>query len=137
VEATVVVVAPGRDAPAPWNERLRAERGSFKPLPQTGSAAVGRSFWDYFNRKARVLTGPEAAESSLSVITDPPLVLHLATHGFFLDGRAGGTDRPLTLAGLAPAGPTWASRASSARAIRMASSMPWRRRISTWRAPGW
>ncbi|AUB83301.1 CHAT domain-containing tetratricopeptide repeat protein [Candidatus Thiodictyon syntrophicum] len=106
VEATAVVGAPGRDAPAPLNERLRAERGSFKPLPQTGpeAAAVGRSFWDYFNRKARVLTGPEAAESSLSAITEPPLVLHLATHGFFLAARADGTDRPLTLAGLALAG---------------------------------
>ncbi|MBV5273075.1 MAG: CHAT domain-containing protein [Lamprocystis purpurea] len=37
-------------------------------------------------------------------ITDPPLILHLATHGFFLDARAEGAARSLTLAGLALAG---------------------------------
>ncbi len=84
-------------------ERLGAERGSFKPLPQTGpeAATVGCSFWDYFSRKARVLIGAAADEASLSALTEPPLVLHLATHGFFLAVRADGTDQLLTLAGLA------------------------------------
>ncbi len=95
--------------PALWlamNTRLRDERGGFEPLARTAAEVetVGKSFWDYFNRKAEVLTGPAASEQRLREITDPPLILHLATHGFFLDARAEGAARPLTLVGLALAG---------------------------------
>jgi len=109
-----LVPAAAPDAAAPpgpalWlamNTRLRDERGGFEPLARTAAevATVGKSFWDYFNRKAEVLTGPAASEQRLRAITDPPLILHLATHGFFLDARAEGAARPLTLAGLALAG---------------------------------
>jgi len=95
--------------PALWlapNTRLRDERRGFEPLARTAGevATVGGSFWDYSNRKAVVLTGAAASEQRLRAITDPPLILHLATHGFFLDARAGDAARPLTLAGLALAG---------------------------------
>ena len=95
--------------PALWlamNTRLRDERGGFEPLARTTAEVetVGKSFWDYFNRKAEVVTGPAASEQRLRAITAPPLILHLATHGFFLDARAEGAARPLTLAGLALAG---------------------------------
>ena len=91
-------------------QRLRAEHGSFGPLPATGpeARAVGRYFWDYYGREAQVLTGREAAEGRLKTLAEPPRVLHLATHGFFLADQAAapGADaqRPLTLAGVALAG---------------------------------
>ena len=91
-------------------QRLRAERGSFGVLPDTGpeARAVGRYFWDYYGREAQVLTGREAAEGRLKTLAEPPRVLHLATHGFFLADQAAAPDgdaqRPLTLAGVALAG---------------------------------
>ncbi len=92
------------------NRQVRAERGRFAPLAHTGpeAQAVGHYFWDFYGREAQVLTGKDATEGRLKTIAQPPRALHLATHGFFLAGRAdpgvGESDRPMTLAGVALAG---------------------------------
>jgi CHAT domain-containing protein/Tfp pilus assembly protein PilF len=107
-QANGSVVADSME-PSAWralNARLRAARGGFEPLEQTAEevATVGRYYWDYFGRKAEVVTGPDAGERRLRAIERPPRILHLATHGFFLDQSEAGALRPLTLAGLALAG---------------------------------
>ena len=89
------------------NRRLRNERGDFASLKFTGleADAVGQFYWDYYGRKAQVWQGREADEGRLKALKEPPRVLHLATHGFFLTQNAERTERrPLTLAGLALAG---------------------------------
>ncbi len=88
------------------NHRRRAEYGNFAKLKHTASEArtVARYYRDYYSRKAQVHIGVAASEARLKNLTPPPRVLHLATHGFFLEGRRAHTERPLTLAGLAFAG---------------------------------
>ena len=50
----------------------------------------------------RVLMSTEARETFLKKVTVAPRVLHLATHGFYYDGKIG-VERPMLLSGLAMA----------------------------------
>lgn len=51
--------------------------------------------------KSRLRDAAAANENHLKALKDPPSVLHLTTHGFFLPERQTQTERPLTLSGLA------------------------------------
>lgn len=92
------------------NRRLRGEGFCFDPLPFSAheAKAVGQFYWDSDNREAEVWQGRDASEdrlkSRLKSPASPPRILHLATHGFFLDRKPGSSERPLTLAGVALAG---------------------------------
>nr|VFJ49527.1 MAG: Tetratricopeptide repeat-containing protein [Candidatus Kentron sp. FM]VFJ57864.1 MAG: Tetratricopeptide repeat-containing protein [Candidatus Kentron sp. FM]VFK06084.1 MAG: Tetratricopeptide repeat-containing protein [Candidatus Kentron sp. FM] len=96
--------------PARITKRLREEHGTFGTLPATGPEAmtVVQDYRELSNHSARAWYGNEASEGRLkgllSLSARPPRVLHLATHGFFLEERAGRTERPMTLGGLALAG---------------------------------
>ena len=54
-------------------------------------------------RARAAVAGPEAGEDRLKALTPPPRVLHLATHGFYLD-QEDSAERPLVLSGIALAG---------------------------------
>nr|VFK78295.1 MAG: Tetratricopeptide repeat-containing protein [Candidatus Kentron sp. SD] len=96
------------------NRRLRAERGAFGVLPHTGRevSAIVRQYKRITRQPARAWYGKEADEGRLKTLlsstAQPPRVLHLATHGFFLEKKSGEgasmTERPMTLGGLALAG---------------------------------
>nr|VFK14111.1 MAG: Tetratricopeptide repeat-containing protein [Candidatus Kentron sp. FM] len=92
------------------NRRLREERGTFETLPATGPEAMVtvQRYREFSNHRAKAWYGAEASEGRLKALlgpsATPPRVLHLATHGFFLQGRSGRTERPMTLGGLALAG---------------------------------
>ncbi|MCP4284423.1 MAG: CHAT domain-containing protein [Gammaproteobacteria bacterium] len=88
------------------NLRLQAERNAFNRLKYTGSEArsVARYYADRYSRRVQLHLGVAASETQLKTLKRPPRVLHLATHGFFLEARREHTERPLTLAGLALAG---------------------------------
>jgi len=85
---------------------LSTEIGHFKALDETGNEAkeVANSYWSYWNIPAQVWLGADASESRLKTLAKPPLVLHLATHGFYLSEKSGIVDRPMVLSGLALAG---------------------------------
>ena len=83
--------------------------------PLAGTAAEARSIQSLFP-EAELFTGSQAAKAALARI-EAPRILHIATHGFFLDdrpkGHEGGTrtisarasvENPLLRAGLALAG---------------------------------
>jgi len=83
----------------------------FAPLP--GTAAEAHSIQSLF-RDAKILTGRDASKTSLKQVAGPS-ILHIATHGFYLDESAapGGArgpiqarklDNPLVRSGLALAG---------------------------------
>ncbi|HEY6308698.1 MAG TPA: CHAT domain-containing tetratricopeptide repeat protein [Candidatus Angelobacter sp.] len=59
--------------------------------PLTGTAQEARAIQGLFPG-ARVLTGAAASKSALQQ-TDAPLLLHIATHGFFLNDLPGGASR--------------------------------------------
>ncbi len=88
------------------NRRLRGEGHCFDPLPFTAHEAksVADFYWDSDNRKAEIWRNRDASEDRLKSLESPPRILHLATHGFFLDRKSGSSERPLTLAGVALAG---------------------------------
>jgi CHAT domain-containing protein len=65
--------------------------------------AVSAILSDEANIRTSVLIGSEASEQSLKNALSPPLILHLATHGFFCDSQDDGTS-PLLSTGLALAG---------------------------------
>nr|VFJ61783.1 MAG: CHAT domain-containing protein [Candidatus Kentron sp. FM] len=56
------------------------------------------------NDRQQTTDSSEAPNPRTSPRRAPPRVLHLATHGFFLEERSERTDRPMTLGGLALAG---------------------------------
>ncbi|GAB6042989.1 CHAT domain-containing protein [Endothiovibrio diazotrophicus] len=88
------------------NQRLRDERGAFSTLAHTRAEAeeVARYFWDHYRHQPQVFRDREATESRLKGLSAPPKVLHLATHGFFLNQNRERTERPATLSGVALAG---------------------------------
>ncbi len=108
-----------------------AEAGQIETLWRGGDAAAGRG-------KVTRLVGAEASEGKLKALAGSYRILHLATHGFFMQGRcesfiegsraqAGAassgaplpdhvTDDPLLLSGLAMAGANQRDRAGSSQA---------------------
>jgi CHAT domain-containing protein len=94
----------------------------FGPLPASGREAeeVARLWSDDASRTASLFTGPAATELAFKRLAPGQRVIHVATHGFFADGRCpsilgpdersvGGSagdavDSPLLLSGLALAG---------------------------------
>nr|VFK17469.1 MAG: CHAT domain-containing protein [Candidatus Kentron sp. LFY] len=92
------------------NQLLRKTRDVFSPLPATGLEveAVAAIYKERTNQPAVVYTGPDASDYRLQHLPEPPRVLHLATHGFFLEDKsqqsAEHAERPMTLGGLALAG---------------------------------
>jgi CHAT domain-containing protein/tetratricopeptide (TPR) repeat protein len=108
-----------------------AEAGQIETLWRGGDAAAGRG-------SVTRLVGAEAAEGKLKALAGSYRILHLATHGFFMQGRcesfiegsraqAGAassgaplpehvTDDPLLLSGLAMAGANQRDRAGSSQA---------------------
>jgi CHAT domain-containing protein len=65
----------------------------FAPLP--GTATEAKAILPLVKGKQVVLEGPAATESSVST-TKSPKVLHLATHGFFLEDKELPVPEPLT-----------------------------------------
>nr|VFK39748.1 MAG: CHAT domain-containing protein [Candidatus Kentron sp. TC] len=92
---------------SPANQRLRAERGGFSVLAHTAleAMAIAQQYKANTGQPAKVWYGEEASEGRLKTLlspdAQPPRVLHLATHGFFLSRKGEGNERPLTLSGLA------------------------------------
>ena len=85
---------------------LSTEIGHFNALKETANEAeeVKNAYWSYWNIPAQIWLGADASESRLKTLAKPPLVLHLATHGFYLSEKSGIVDRPMVLSGLALAG---------------------------------
>ena len=88
------------------HEPVLAQRGleegfAFLPASLEEMDHFARDFW---NRKhigpLLVRKGGQATEHALKQITDPPRILHLATHGFYLRDQDN-TQRPLVSSGLA------------------------------------
>ncbi len=98
------VVAPSADLSI-TKTRLRVQRGGFQPLPGTTPEArsVARDYREARADQTHLLLGRKASEGAIKAL-HAPRVLHLATHGFYLDAQEGETPRPLTRAGLALAG---------------------------------
>ena len=65
---------------------------------------VTNAYWDDWGSKKQLLTGSKATETNLKQLALPPKVLHLATHGFYLENEAELADRPMAFSGLALAG---------------------------------
>ncbi|MBI4902445.1 MAG: CHAT domain-containing protein [Acidobacteria bacterium] len=88
----------------------------FAPLPGSGlEVSEATSFAKARGWKVESLQGPAASESALKQSVHGQRVVHIATHGFFLDRDCGGTqlaESPLLRAGLALAG---ANRRTSAK----------------------
>jgi CHAT domain-containing protein len=82
----------------------RLSRAMFTPLP--GTAQEAQALRTILPR-ATVLTGGGATESALKGLHGPRL-LHVATHGFFLDGaaRTASTSRGLVLDAIDPSAPS-------------------------------
>jgi CHAT domain-containing protein/tetratricopeptide (TPR) repeat protein len=90
-ETTPVVVSPpAKVRPASAAAVRRNENGDdmddiyFAPL--AGTAVEARELKSLFP-DARILTGPEASKAELERV-DSPAILHIATHGFFLENAA-------------------------------------------------
>ena len=99
---------PARALEARRSVTVGSERSTlyFAPLP--GSALEGRAIKGLFP-DATLLTGRRATKATLERVAGPR-ILHIASHGFFLDddaaGRSGGAigDNPMLRSGLAFAG---------------------------------
>ncbi|VFM96607.1 MAG: Tetratricopeptide repeat-containing protein, partial [Candidatus Kentron sp. G] len=108
--ARPVMPVPSGDGYLAMNRRLREEHKTFETLPATGPEAsiTVQRYRKFSNHPAKAWYGVKASEGRLKTLLGPsarpPRVLHLATHGFFLQGRSGRTERPITLGGLALAG---------------------------------
>nr|VFK21907.1 MAG: CHAT domain-containing protein [Candidatus Kentron sp. LPFa]VFK35055.1 MAG: CHAT domain-containing protein [Candidatus Kentron sp. LPFa] len=69
------------------NQHLREARDAFSPLPATGPEVgiIAERYEELTNHEAVVCTGTDASDHRLKHLSEPPRVLHLATHGFFLE----------------------------------------------------
>jgi len=76
--------------------------GSVYFAPLGGTAEEARAIRTFFP-EARVLTGAQATEAALKRAATPR-ILHIATHGFFLEDSAGRIENPLLRSGLALTG---------------------------------
>jgi tetratricopeptide (TPR) repeat protein len=87
------------------NQRA-AQQMKFKSLWQSKHEANDIAYHYKKGRDvaASVWRGRKATEGRLKSITRPPRVLHLATHGFYLENRNNPIERPLALSGVALAG---------------------------------
>ncbi len=96
----------GGDRMPAANHRLLDAGRCFEPPefsdPEAGAGAQFSR--DPDNRKPEVWQSRDASESRLESLASPPRILHLATHGCFLDRKSGSGEHPLALAGLALAG---------------------------------
>lgn len=88
--------------------------GTFKPLPGTAQEADTLSG---LIANARLLTGPAATERALKDVKGPR-VLHIATHGFFLDIDTPSTDAPPRDPGTASSAPAGSQNASRDALVR-------------------
>ena len=78
----------------------------FKPLEESGSEVdnIARRYAENrIDDPVKVWTSGEARERRLKTLVEPPRVLHLATHGFYLSTDAP-VERPMLLSGLSVAG---------------------------------
>nr|VFJ60188.1 MAG: Tetratricopeptide repeat-containing protein [Candidatus Kentron sp. DK]VFJ61298.1 MAG: Tetratricopeptide repeat-containing protein [Candidatus Kentron sp. DK] len=88
------------------NARLRSERGGFLALNHTDLEVMAIGQFARAQRwgEADIWLGEEANEAKLKKLVRSPRVLHMATHGFFLEQKTPNTQRPMALSGLALAG---------------------------------
>ena len=94
---------------------------TFPPLPETAREIDSiAALWPRHFGAATVLRGPDASETKVKTLAPGRRVLHLATHGFFIDrrclGGSTGADSALVRSGLAlaRAGAAAPSRSESA-----------------------
>lgn len=85
----------------------REQVGGFRPLKESGTEAenIAKAYTTYRSSEPApiVLTGKRATEAALKALKTPPRVLHLATHGYYL--QTGSIDgEPLLQSGVALAG---------------------------------
>ena len=80
----------------------------FTPLPYTQNEAqsVVETMTRLTRLKIKYYSGKDAREEILKVLSDPPRILHLATHGYFCEDLSGDgiIENPLLRSGLAMAG---------------------------------
>jgi len=78
----------------------------FKPLPSSTIEVelIKVPYQESQQKKAQIYKGNNASENQLKYLPKPPHVLHLATHGFYLNSHEDITERPMLLSGLALAG---------------------------------
>jgi CHAT domain-containing protein len=99
---------PSRALETQRSVTVGSERSTLYFAPLSGSALEGRAIKSLFP-DASLLTGRRATKASLERVA-APRILHIASHGFFLDddapGRSGGAigDNPMLRSGLAFAG---------------------------------
>jgi CHAT domain-containing protein/tetratricopeptide (TPR) repeat protein len=80
-----------RSAP-PGCVEFRSAR--FEPLPESVKEVEEIAAAWASSGTALVLTGPDATERAFKELAPGRKVVHVATHGFFLNGRCGGSSRP-------------------------------------------
>ena len=80
---------------------------TYLPESRKEAQAIGKMFTDTIHEPAKVLIGDDASEYNLKHLKQPPRILHLSTHGFFLakeEKSSLADEAPLLLSGLALAG---------------------------------
>ncbi len=105
--STVAVLAEDDSrALAESRERLRQSAEVLPHLPHTRLEvdAITQRYRDVYGHRPTTWIAAEASEQRLKALRQAPRIVHLATHGFFLDALETRTERPLTLSGLALAG---------------------------------
>jgi hypothetical protein len=126
--------------PGPGPRAVAADLGdrlAFNPLPASREEVQRLAVLYKKARRApaEVWGGTEAREGRLKRLSSAPKVLHLATHGFYLEGIS--AERPLLLGGLALAGANRGLKGELGPDRRTASSTGLRRPASISRAPSW
>ena len=84
-------------------------RAGFTRLKESGTEAqnIGDTFTNNIGKPSTVFLGNDASEYNLKHLKHPPRILHLSTHGFFLEKEEKSRladEAPLLLSGLALAG---------------------------------